>query len=54
MMSGWWYKDGLLTWVDTGQSWSVSYWDESDYQKFLAMDFGSQCGLLEQLEEVVA
>lgn len=51
-MSGWWYKDDLLTWVDTGQQWATPHWDDSDYTKFLAMDFSSQCGLLEQLEEV--
>lgn len=51
-MLGWWYKDNLLTWEDTGQQWSAPHWDDSNYTKFLAMDFDSQRELLEQLEEV--
>jgi hypothetical protein len=51
--TGWFYKDDLLTWQDTGQQWQVC-WTDEDYANFLAMDFGSQCGLLEQLEEVEA
>ena len=47
----WFFKDGLLTWQGTGQSWAVPHWCHKDYDDFLAMDFGSQCGLLEQLEE---
>lgn len=51
-VKGWHYKDGLLTWVDTGQTWEVSHWTDKDLSQFLSKDFDSQCGQLENLEEV--
>ena len=51
-MSGWFFKDGLLTWQDTGQTWEVGYWTDEDYAEFMSKDFGGQCAQLENLEEV--
>ena len=47
----WWWQDDILTWHDTGQQWEVC-WTQKDFDDFCAMDFDSQCGLLEQLEEM--
>ena len=46
----WNMKDGLLTFVDTGEQWEVPHWTDADYAEFLALPHGDKCGLIEGLE----
>jgi hypothetical protein len=48
----WHMKDGVLTFVDTGEQWEVSHWSDRDFDYLVSSDSDTQLQILSNLNNL--